>query len=80
MSSSGHRRTNGEELTGGSFRAPVGGPGNGERPRAFLGDAKGDVACGVCRVTPQPGRRAVRFPCRQGRPVLYIRCVVEVLA
>ena len=38
MSSSGNRIPNGEASAGGSPSAPVGGPGNGERPRAFLGD------------------------------------------
>ena len=42
---------------------PVGGPGNRERPRVFLGDTQGDVAFGVCRITLQLGHRVVRFPC-----------------
>ena len=49
MSRSGHRIPNGEAPIGGSPRAPVGGTGNGERPRSFLGDTRGDVACEVCR-------------------------------
>ena len=79
MSSSGNRIPNGEASAGGSPSAPVGGPGNGERPRAFLGDIHGDVACGVCRLKLQLGHRAVRFSCWQGRLVLHARCVVEAL-
>ena len=58
MRSSGHRIPNGEAPAEGSARAPVGGPGNGERPRAFLCDTEGDVAYGFCRVTLQLGHRA----------------------
>ena len=80
MSSSGHRIPNGEAPAGGSPRVPLGGPGNGERPRAFLGDTQGGVACGVYRITLQLGHRAVRFPDGQGHHVLHARCVVEDLA
>ena len=80
MSRSGHRIPNGEAPAERSPRAPVGEPGNGERPRAFLGDTQGDVACGVCRVTLQLGHRAVRFPCGQGGHVPHARYVVEALA
>ena len=80
MSSSGHWVPNGDEPTEGPPRSPVGGPGNGERPRALLGDTQGDVACGVCRVMLHLGRRVVRFPCGQGRHVLHARCVVKSLA
>ena len=55
-------------------------PGNGSRPRACLGDTRGGLAYGVCRLTPELGHRAVRFPCGQRRHVLYARCVVEALA
>ena len=80
MSSRGHRIPNRKAPAEGSSRAAVGGPGNGERPRAFLGDTEGDVACGVWRETLQLGQRAVRFLCGQGRHVLHARCVVEALA
>ena len=80
MSSSGHRIPNGEVPAGGSPSAPVGGPGNGERPRAFLGDTQGNVVCGVCRVMLQLGHRAIRFPCGQGCHVLHAHCMVEALA
>ena len=69
-----------EAPAGGSPRASVGGPGNGERPRAFLGDTQRDVACGICHVTLQLGHRVVRFPCGQESYVLHARCVVESLA
>ena len=38
MSGSRHRVLNVEAPARGFPRAPVGEPGNGERPRAFLGD------------------------------------------
>ena len=80
MSSSGHRIPNGEAPAGGSSRAPVGGPGNGKRPHAFLGDTQGDVSFGVCRVAPRLGHQAVRYPGGQGRHVFHARWVVETLA
>ena len=55
-------------------------PGNGTRPRAFLGDTRGGMACGVCGVTPQLDQRTVSFPCGQERHALHARCVVEALA
>ena len=73
---SGSRIPNGEAPGGGSPRAS----GNGTRPSAFLGDTRGGVACGVCGITLQPGHRAVRFPCGQGRHLLHARRVVEALA
>ena len=42
------------------------GPGNRTRPRAFLGDTRGDFACRVCRVTLQLGHRAARVAYGQG--------------
>ena len=80
MNDSGSRTPNGEGPVGGPPRAPGRRPGSGTRPRAFLGDARGGVTCGVCGVTLQLGHRAVRFPCGQGRHVLHVRRVVETLA
>ena len=70
----------GEAPAGGSSRAPGRGPGDGTRPRTFLGDTRRDVGCGVCRITLQLGYRAVRFPCGQGRLGLRACWVVEALA
>ena len=69
-----------EASAGGCPRVPGRRSGNGTRPRAFLGDSNGGMACGVCRLTHQLGHRAVCFPCGQGRHVLHARCVVEALA
>ena len=80
MNDRGPRTPNGEAPAGGSPRAQGRRTGNGTRPRAFLGDTTGGVACGVCGVTLQLGHRAVRFPCGQGRHVLHARCVVDALA
>ena len=63
-----------------SLRAPERELGDRTPPRAFLGDTRGDVVCGVCWVPLQLGHRAVLFPCGQGRYVLHARYVVETLA
>ena len=76
MNCSGSRIPNGKVSARGSPKAPGRRSGYGTCPRAFLGDARGGKACGVCRLTLQPGHRAVRFPCGQGRPVFHVRCVV----
>ena len=55
-------------------------PGNGRRPRAFLGDTGGGMPSGVCGLTLQLGHRAIRFPCGQGRHVFHARYVVETIA
>ena len=80
MNGSGPRLPNGEASAGGSSRAPRKIPKNGTRLRAFLGDTKGRMACGVCRLTLQLGHGAVRFPCGQRRHVYHARCVIEALA
>ena len=80
MNDSGSRIPNGEAPAGGSPRATRGRPGNGTRPRAFLGDSRGGMACGVCVVTLQLGLQAMRFPCAQGCHMIHARCVVETLA
>ena len=49
MNDSGSRILNGEASAGGSPRAPGRRPGNGTRPRAFLDDTRGGMACGICR-------------------------------
>ena len=49
MNDSGSSILNGEALTGRPPSTPGEGPGHGTRPRAFLGDTRGDVACEVCR-------------------------------
>ena len=79
MNGGGCRVPNGEVSAGRSPWAPGRRSGNGTRRCAFLGDTRGGMACGVCRVTLQLGLRAVRFPCNQGRHVLHARCVVEAL-
>ena len=73
MNDSGSSILNGEALTGRPPSTPGEGPGHGTRPRAFLGDTRGDVACGVCRVTLHFGHLAVRFHCGQGRHVFHAR-------
>ena len=82
MNDRGHRTPNGEAPAGGSPRAQGRRTGNGTRPRAFLGDTTGGMACGVCGVTLQLliGHRVVRVSCGQGRNVLHARCVAEALA
>ena len=84
MKDSGLRIPDGEAPAEGSPRAPGTGPGDGTRPRAFPGHTRRDLMCRICRVTLQPGHRAVRFPCGQGLYVLVLvlhaRCVVEALA
>ena len=63
------------------WRVPKGAgeaPANGRLPRVFQGNIRGDVACRVCHVIPQLGRRAVRFPCGHGRHLLH--ATVEALA
>ena len=63
MNDSGSRIPNGETPAGRSSRVPGRRLENGTRPRAFLGDTRGNVACGICRVTLQLGYLVVRFPC-----------------
>ena len=80
INDSGSRIPKGEASAGGSPRALGRRPGNGTRPRAFLGDTRGGMACGICRLMLQLVHGAVRFPCWQGRHVPLARCVVEALA
>ena len=66
MNDSGPRMPD-DASAGGSPRTPGREPGDGTPPHAFLGDTRGDVVCGVCRVTLKLVHRTVRVPCGQGR-------------
>ena len=84
MNDSGSRITSGEASSGGSPRAPGRRPGNGTRPLVFLGNSRGDEACGVCRVSCNARAPGDEFPVWARAPhvvaVLHARCVVEALA
>ena len=51
MNDSRSRIPNGEASARGSHRAPGRRSGNGMRPRPFLGDTRGGMASGICRLT-----------------------------
>ena len=53
---------------------------NATRPGAFLGDARGGVACELCLETTQQGHREVRLPKENGRHVLHARHMMAVIA
>lgn len=55
MNYSGSRIPNGKVPGGGPLRVPERRTGNGTRLGAFLGDSRGHVTCGACRVTLQLG-------------------------
>ena len=55
-------------------------PETGPTPVCSWATPKGTWRAGVCRVLLQLGRRAVRFPCGQGRHVIDACCVMKTLA
>ena len=63
---SGSRIPNGEAPEGGSPRAPGRSSGNGTHPRAFLGDTRGGLACGVCGIRSSSDTARYAFHVGQG--------------